>query len=218
MVNRISTVDGAARGGTTSRTVSSLVVTSASCWLFAVTVALAVGGVTVSVTKIIRGEFDAALALMTTLPLYVPGLRPDGFADTVTVTLACGLFDDADRGENDSQFASDDRVNDMSVCGRAFHTSTVCAGGMAPPCMAVNASRSVETSACGRTTSGVAVGTGVAVGAGSVPPPLPPLPPLPPPTGVCVGIGVFVDVAVGVGVGVFVGVAVGVGVGSGGGG
>ena len=175
MVNRISTVDGAAPGGTTNRTVSSLVVSAASCGLFAVTVARADGPVTVSVTNTARGEFDAPLALMTTLPLYVPGLRPDGFADTDTVTLDCGPFDDADRGENDSQLALDDRENDMSVCRSVFHTVNVCAAGAAPPWAAVNASRSVETSASGRAGSGVTVGLGVRVRVGvGARPPLPP--------------------------------------------
>ena len=173
MANRISTVDGAAPGGTTSRTVSSLVASAASCGLFAVTVALAGGAVTVSVTNTARGEFDAPLALMAILPLYVPGLRPDGFADTDTVTLACGPFDDADRGEKDNQPASDDRVNDMSVCRSVFHSVNVCADGAGPPWAAVNASRSVETSASGRGASGVAVGLGVGVGVGAGPP-LPP--------------------------------------------
>ena len=140
-------------------------------------------------TNTARGEFEAPLALMAILPLYVPGLSPDGFADTDTVTLACGPFDDADRGENDSQPASDDRENDMSVCRSVFHTVNVCAAGAGPPCAAVNASRSVETSASGRGASGVAVGVGVAVGAGAGPPPLPPLPP-------GVGVGVIVGVSV----------------------
>ena len=120
-----------------------------------------------------RGEFDAPLALMAILPLCVPGLRPEGFAEAETVTLARGLLDDADRGENDSQLESEDRENGMSVWDWAFHTSNVCADGMAPPCMAENVSQFVETCASGRTTSGVAVGVivGVSVGGAS---PLPP--------------------------------------------
>ena len=197
--------------GTTSRTLPSPVVSSVSRAAFAVTVALAAGPVTLSVTSTARGEFDAPLALMVILPLYVPGLRPEASTDALTVTLACGPFDDADRGEKDSQLADDDRENGMSVCRTVFHTSNVW-DGAPPPRSAVNVSRPGERSASGRTSSGVGVavgvGVGVTVGAG---PPLPPSPPLPPPIGVAVG-GV-----VGVGVGVTVGVAVAVGVGVGGG-
>ena len=202
LLTRISTFDGAAPAGTTSSTLSSVVVIVVSS-LFAVTVALAVGPVTVSVTNTVRGVFDAPLALMTILPLYVPGLRSDEATDTVTVTLARGLFDDASLGETDSQLApDDDTVNGMSTCRTVFHTSNVCEGGASPRCSAVNASVFVETATSGLTSSGVGVGVGdgVAVGTTSTMPP--------PPDGgggggaaVCtVAVGLGVDVGRGVGV------------------
>ena len=188
LVTCISTFDGAAPEGTTSRTVESPVVISASA--FAVTAPLAdVCEFTMSVTNTIRGVFVAPGALMAILPLCVPGLSPEASTDTLTVTLDCGLFDDADAGENDNQFAADDRVNGMSVCRTVFHTVNVCAAGASPPCTAVNASLFVERPTSGRTSSGVGVGVGVAVGKTS-----------PPDGGGGGGIGVG-GIGVGVGVG-----------------
>ena len=171
MVTRISTSAGAAPAGTTSCTLESLVAISVTASV--VTGILTDGGaVTVRVTDTNRGVFDAPLALMTIAPLYVPAFSPEVSADTRTCTAACGLFDDADVGENDSQFVFDDTVNGISTCRIAFHTETVCAGGASPPCTAVNARASVERAISGRITTGV----------GAVPPPpLPPPPKLPPP-------------------------------------
>ena len=169
LVTRISTSAGAAPAGTTSCTLESLVAISVTASV--VTGILTDGGaVTESVTEINRGVFDAALALMTIVPLYVPAFSPEASADTCTRTLACGLFDDADAGENDSQFVFDDTVNGISTSRIAFHTETVCEGGASPSCTAVNASVSVERAISGTTTTGV----------GAVPPPPPP-PKLPPP-------------------------------------
>ena len=157
---------------------------------FTVTAALVdVGEVTNSVTNTIRGVFSAPGALMAILPLWVPAASPEAFADTLTFTRACGLFDDAVLGENDSQFASDDSVNDMSVCRTVFHTVSVCAGGLSPPCAAVNVRKFVESPTSGRITSGVAVGVGVRVGGGATSPPVD-------------GMGVAVGGVVGVGVAV----------------
>ena len=177
LVNRISTFDGAAPAGTTSRTVESVVVISISSF-----VGTDGGAVTVSVTSTSRGVFDAPFALMTILPLCVPASNPEASTDTLTVTLACGLFDAADAGENDNQFAADERVNGMSVCRTAFHTVNVCAGGASPPCTAVNASVFVERPTSGCITTGVGIGVGTAMGPPPPPPPPPPkLPPPPPP-------------------------------------
>ena len=200
LVTCISTFDGAAPAGTTTCRVESPVVISVVS--FAVTAALAdVGEVTTRVTNTDRGVFSAPGALMVILPRCVPAASPEAFADTLTDTRACGLFDDAVLGENDSQLASDDSVNDMSVCRIVFHTVNVCAGGLSPPCAAVNVRKFVDRPTSGRITSGVAVGVavGVGVGGGATSPPSSP-----------VGVG-GMDVAVGMGVGV--GVAVGGGVG-----
>ena len=231
LVTCISTFDDAARAGTTTCRVESPVVISVSS--FAVTGARAdVGDVMMSVANTIRGVFSAPGALMASLPLCVPAASPDAFADTLTDTRACGLFDDAVLGENDSQLAFDDTVNGMSVSRIVFHTVNVCAVGASPPCAAVNVRKFVDSPTSGRITSGVAVavgvgvavgvtsppsspsgvgvGVGVAVGVTSppFPPPLPPPPPpLPPPP------GDDTDVAVGSVVAVGVGVAVGSGAG-----
>ena len=169
---------------------------------FVVTAARAdVGEVTTSVTNTDRGVFDAPGALMEILPRCVPAANPEAFADTLTDTRACGLFDAAVLGENDSQLAFEDTVNGMSVWRIVFHTVNVCAGGLSPPCAAVNVRKFVDRPTSGRITSGVAVGVGVGVGGGATSPP-----PLPPPP------GDGTDVAVGGVVGVGVGVAVGAGV------
>ena len=188
MVTRISTSAGAAPAGTTSRTAESLVTISVTASV--VTGILTDGSaVTVSVTDTNHGVFDAPLALMTIAPLYVPAFSPEASADTRTCTAACGLFDDADVGENDSQFVFDDTVNGISTSRVAFHTETVCTGGLSPPCTAVNASASVERAISGTTTTG----------GDAVPPPPPPpkllppppkLPPPPPPPPAGGGVGV----------------------------
>ena len=196
LVTCISTFD-AAPAGTTTCTVESPVVISVSS--FAVTGALAdVGEVTTSVANTIRGVFSAPGALMVIWPRCVPAASPEAFADTLTDTRACGLFDDAVLGENDNQLASDDRVNGMSVSRIVFHTVNVCAAGLSPPCAAVNVRKFDDRPTSGRITSGVAVAVGVDVGAGTTSPPSPP-----------VGVG-GMDVAVGVGVGVAVGAGAGV--------
>ena len=156
-----------------------------------------------SETAIDRGEFNAPLALMTIAPLYVPALRPEASTDTCTRTLANGLFDDADAGENDSQFEFDDTVNGMSTSRAAFHTETICAAGLSPPSTAVNARASVEV----MISEPDGVGIGVAIGIGVA---TPKPPPPPPPVG---RVGVGVGVRVGIGVGMTVGVVVAVGVG-----
>ena len=178
----------------------------------------AVGPFTLSVTNTIRGVFSAPGALMAILPLYVPAASPEAFADTRTVTRACGLFDDADLGENDSQLASADTVNGISVCRSVFHTVNVCDGGASLPRAAVNVRKFVDRPTSGRGGSGVDVGLGVAVTVGvtsspspSPPSPSPPSPPSPPPIGVSVGMDVAPGMGVSVGVGVIVGVPVAVG-------
>ena len=217
-VKLILTFDGTAPSGTTCTVESSVVIGVGSG--VGVGVIAVVGPFTLSVTNTIRGVFSAAGALMAILPRYVPASKPEAFADTRTVTRACGLFDDADLGENDSQLASADTVNGMSVCRSVFHTVNVCDGGASPPRAAVNVRKFVDRPTSGRGGSGVAVGLGVAVTVGvtSSPSPSPPSPPSPPPIGVAVGmsvsagVGVIVGVAVAVGMGVSVGVGVIVGV------
>ena len=146
---------------------------------------IAVGGpVTLSVTNTIRGVFVAPGALMVIPPRYVPASNPEASTDTRTATLARGLFDDADRGENDSQLASDDTVNGMSTSRTVFHTVNVCAAGASPTRAAVNVRKFVDKPTSGRTSSGVGVGVGVAVGKTS------------PPDGGGIGVG-----GIGVGVG-----------------
>ena len=189
-VNRISTFDGgAAAAGTTTCTVESSVVICVGSGIGVAVIAV-VGPVTLSVTNTIRGVFVAPLALMVIWPRYVPASNPEAFADTRTVTLARGLFDDADLGENDSQLASADTVNGISVCRSVFHTVNVCEGDASPPRAAVNVRKFVDKPTSGRGGSGVAVGLGVDVGGGATSPP------------VGVGMGAGVGVAVGSGTGV----------------
>ena len=131
LASRISTSLGAAPAGATSRTVESLVAISIAS--FVGTCILTAGGSTVSVTRINRGVFTAPRAVMVIRPMCVPAISPEVLADTCTRTLACGLFDDADVGENDSQLVLDDTVNGIFTRCFEFHTETGCAGGLPPP-------------------------------------------------------------------------------------